>query len=180
MSEKMDGEQALIVARDGAVADNSRDGERIFRAVLYPHRSLGPTGFLVVMLAIGVASFITGMVFLLMGAWPVMGFCGLDVALIYVAFRLNYRAGRMYETVELTPQTLVVTRVHPSGRQESFDFNPYWVRVRLAQGPQGRTDLRLASHGQELAFARFLTDDERREFSDSLSGALAQARAGKT
>lgn len=179
MSEKIDPEQALIAARDSGIADNSRDGERIFRAVLYPHRSLGPTGFLVLMLAVGGVSFITGMVFLLMGAWPVTGFFGLDVALIYAAFRLNYRAGRMYETVELTPEMLVVTRVHPSGRQESFDFNPYWVRVRLAPTPQGRTDLRLTSHGREFAFARFLTEDERREFSDTLSGALAQARAGQ-
>lgn len=179
MSEKIDPEQALIAARATGIADNSRDAERIFRAVLYPHRSLGPTGFLVLMLAVGGVSFVTGMVFLLMGAWPVMGFFGLDVALIYGAFRLNYRAGRMYETVELTPETLVVTRVHPSGRQESFDFNPYWVRVRLAPTPQGRTDLRLTSHGREFAFARFLTEEERREFSNTLSGALAQARAGQ-
>jgi uncharacterized membrane protein len=176
MSEKPDREQALIVAPAAAAAAEPRDGARTFRAVLYPHRSLGPTGFLVLMTAVGVVSFITGMVFLLMGAWPVFGFFGLDAALIYVAFRLNYRSGRIYETVELTPETLIVTRMHPSGRQESFDFNPYWVRVRLAHGPQGRTDLRLVSHGREFAFARFLTDDERREFSHALSRALAQAR----
>ena len=88
-----------------------------------------------------------------MGAWPVFGFFGLDVALIYAAFKLNYRSGRLYETVELTPETLTITRVHPSGKQESFDFNPYWVRVRLAEVPQGRTDLRLASHGREFSFA---------------------------
>jgi uncharacterized membrane protein len=147
-----------------------------FRAILHPHRSLGPTGFLVLMLAIGGVSFVTGMVFLLMGAWPVFGFFGLDVALVYLAFRLNYRAGRLYETVELTPETLTVTRVHPSGKRESFDFNPYWVRVLLAQAPHGRTELRLALHGREFAFGQFLTDDERREFSDALSGALVAAR----
>lgn len=174
MNDKPDPEQALTPAPGATHEHNAA-----FRAVLYPHRSLGPTGFLVLMSAVCLVSFVTGMVFLLMGAWPVLGFFGLDVALIYAAFKLNYRAGRMYETVELTPQTLVVTRVHPSGRQETFDFNPYWVRVRLAQGPQGRTDLRLASHGSEFAFARFLTDDERREFSSALTGALAQARSGR-
>lgn len=153
--------------------------EGVFRAVLHPHRSLGPTGFLVLMSAIGAVSFVTGMVFLLMGAWPVFGFFGLDVALIYFAFRLNYRAGRLYELVELTPEKLTVTRVHPSGKHESFDFNTYWVRVRLAEGPQGRTDLRLASHGHELSFGRFLTDDERRDFSGALSGALYEARTAR-
>ncbi len=150
-----------------------------FRAVLYPHRSLGPTGFLILMSAVGGVSFVTGMVFLIMGAWPVFGFFGLDVALIYFAFKLNYRSGRLYEMVELTPETLTVTRVHPSGRKEHFAFNPYWVRVLLAEGPQGRTDLRLTSHGHEFSLGRFLTDDERRDLSHALSGALAQTRSAQ-
>jgi len=159
--------------------DDAKQEQGAFRAILHPHRSLGPTGFLILMSAIGGVSFVTGMVFLAMGAWPVFGFFGLDVALVYIAFRLNYRSGRLYEMVELTPEALTVTRVHPSGKRESFDFNPYWVRVRLAEGPQGRTELRLASHGRELAFGRFLTDDERRDFSDALSGALIEARAAR-
>ena len=175
MSENLDPRQAPITPRKETSAGSRERGE--FQAVLYPHRSLGPKGFLVLMIAIGSVSFITGMVFLMKGAWPVFGFFGLDVALVYLAFRLNYRAGRLYEKIDLTPQALTITRVHPSGQQESFDFNPYWVRVFIAEGPQGRTDLRLASHGREFAFARFLTDDERREFSHVLSGALAEARA---
>ena len=175
MSENLDPRQAPIAPHTETSAGSRERGE--FRAVLYPHRSLGPKGFLVLMIAIGSVSFITGMVFLMKGAWPVFGFFGLDVALVYLAFRLNYRAGRLYEKIDLTPQALTITRVHPSGQQESFDFNPYWVRVFIAEGPQGRTDLRLASHGREFAFARFLTDDERREFSHVLSGALAEARA---
>jgi len=178
MSENQSPKQAPIAA-DQDAAHNGADAAGKFRAVLYPHRSLGPTGFLVLMLAIGSVSFCTGMLFLLNGAWPVFGFFGLDVALVYAAFRLNYRAGRLYETVELTPEALKITRVHPSGQEESFDFNPYWVRVRLAEGPQGRTDLRLASHGHEFAFARFLTDDERRDLSRALSGALAEARTAQ-
>jgi uncharacterized membrane protein len=161
------------------VISGAAEERQAFRAVLYPHRSLGPTGFLVLMAVFGGVSFVTGMVFLLKGAWPVFGFFGLDVGLVYAAFKLNYRSGRLYETVELTPETLKITRVSPSGKQEMFDFNPYWVRVRLAELPQGRTDLRLASHGREFSFARFLTDDERRDFLNVLSGALAAARTGR-
>jgi len=150
-----------------------------FRVVLYPHRSLSPTGFIIVMSVFGVVSFVTGMIFLLQGAWPIMGFFGLDVALLYYAFRLNYRSGRLYETVELTPENLNITRVHPSGQQESFDFNPYWVRIRLNEDRQGNTDLRLASHGHEFSFGRFLTDDERRELSSVLAGALSSARTAR-
>ena len=147
-----------------------------FQAVLTPHRSLGPTGFLVLMATFGAASFLTGLAFLALGAWPVLGFCGLDVALLYLAFRLNYRAGRLYETVELTVDRLTVTRVHPGGRQERFELNPYWTRVQLAQWPDGRTSLCLAAQGREVALARFLSDDERRDFAAALRAALAAAR----
>lgn len=149
-----------------------------FRAVLRPHRSLGPTGFVVLMSIISGISFLTGAVFFFMGAWPVLGFFGLDVLLIYIAFRLNYRSARLHETVELSGADLTVTRIHPSGRRERFVFNPYWVRVRLAEGRDGRTDLRLHLRGKELSFGRFLTDDERRDFAKALTGALIQAKGG--
>lgn len=149
-----------------------------FRAVLTPHRSLGPRGFLALMIALGSVSFVTGMVFLALGAWPVLGFFGLDVLLIYIAFRLNYRSGRLYETLDLTPATFVLTRVHPSGRQERFDCNPYWARVNLREWADGRTALSIVSRGTELAFGAFLTDDERRDLASALREALLTARGG--
>ena len=97
-----------------------------FNAILTPHRSLSPFGFLVLMSSIALVSFVVGMYFLLLGAWPILGFFGLDVLLIYVAFRLNYRSGREYERVELSPRLLKLTRVDPRGRAQSYDFNPYW------------------------------------------------------
>ena len=126
-----------------------------FRAVLAPYRSLGPTGFIVLMVALGTVSFVTGMLFLLMGAWPVLGFLGLDVALIYIAFKLNYRSGRLYETVELTPAKFSWTRVHPSGRREVFDCNPYWARVNLREWPDGRTDLNSSPRARSWRSAAF-------------------------
>jgi uncharacterized membrane protein len=149
-----------------------------FRAVLTPHRSLGPTGFLILMAALGAVSFIAGLAFYLAGAWPVMGFFGLDAALVYLAFKLNYRSGRLYETLDLTPERLTWTRVHPSGRREQFDCNPYWARIDLTQRPDGRTDLRLLAQGRELAFGRFLTDGERRDLAAALKDALLAARGG--
>jgi uncharacterized membrane protein len=147
-----------------------------FRALLTPHRSLGPMGFLVLMAALGGISFAAGLMFMMAGAWPVMGFFGLDVALVYVAFRVNYRAGRLYETIEVTPARLSWIRVHPSGRRETFECNPYWARVNLLEWPDGRTDLRLMAEGKQLAFARFLTDEERRDFAGALRAALQEAR----
>jgi uncharacterized membrane protein len=147
-----------------------------FRAILAPHRSLSPAGFLLFMLAVGTVSFATGLVFLMLGAWPVLGFFGLDVLLVYIAFRLSYRSGRQFEVIELTHEQLTLTRVHPSGRSESFTFNPYWVRVDLERASNGHMGLSLSSHGRRLPFASFLTDDERVEFAAILRSALAEAR----
>jgi uncharacterized membrane protein len=148
-----------------------------FSAVLTPHRSLGPKGFMVLMGAVCAVSFGTGLLFYLLGAWPVIGFMGLDVVLIYVAFKLNFRALRLYETVDLTTHALTVTRVEPSGRAHSWSFNPYWVRVTLEPRIGRSTQLSLASHGNRLVFASFLTDDEREDFALALSAALSSARS---
>lgn len=158
--------------------EQTQAGPEPFRAVLTRHRSLSPNGFLALMIAIGTVSFASGMLFLALGAWPVLGFFGLDALLVYIAFRLNYRSGRAYETLELTPARFVLTRVHPSGRQEQFDCNPYWARVSLREWPDGRTALSVVSRGSELAFGAFLTDDERRDLASALKEALLTARGG--
>jgi uncharacterized membrane protein len=147
-----------------------------WRAVLTPYRSLPPLGFLIVMSVLGVVSFVTGVAFAWMGAWPVLGFFGLDVLIVYIAFKVNYRSGRMRETVEVGHPDLVIMRQHPSGRREQFQLNAYWARVHLSEHHDGRTALSVGSHGARIRFGGFLTDDERRDFAHALSAALADAR----
>ena len=98
--------------------DNGNELEpTIFSSTLTPHRSLGRSGFLIVMILFGLANFITGMLFLLLGAWPVFGFCGLDALLLYWAFRLNYRHAEAYEQVTVTCSELRVRKVRSSRRR---------------------------------------------------------------
>ncbi len=150
----------------------------LFSAILRPHRSLGPRGFVLLMALIGVISFVAGFAFFLAGAWPVVGFFGLDAALIYFAFRLNYRAARLYETVDLSDDALTVTRVLPSGRARRWTFNPYWVRLEMAGRPGRVKQLVLTSHGKRLVFGAFLTGEEKTDFAEALRGALHEARGG--
>jgi uncharacterized membrane protein len=147
-----------------------------FRAVLTPYRSLSPRGFVILMVAVSAVSFVAGLAFALMGAWPVFGFFGLDVGLIYLAFRLNYRSGRLYETVEVSPSRLTIQRVYPSGKTEGYEFPSYWARVELSQGHDGRSHLRVGSHGQEVTFGDFLTDEERASLADEMRAAIRTAR----
>jgi uncharacterized membrane protein len=149
----------------------------IFSAVLTPHRSLSPTGFMLVMVALVACSFAAGVAFWLMGAWPVVGFFGLDIALLQLAFRLNYRSGRASEEIRLDRERLTVRQVAPSGRTSETGFHPYWARLEIDRHPEiGVTGLRIASHGRRLAIARFLGPHERESFATAFGAALAEAR----
>ena len=63
--------------------------KRLYRITLYPYRSLNKTGFFLLMFVLGLFSFIAGIMFMLKGAWPVFGFFGLDVLLVYIFFKIN-------------------------------------------------------------------------------------------
>lgn len=152
-------------------------GPYLFDAVLYPHRSLGPKGFWLLMGAISLVSFAAGLAFLLSGAWPVFGFFGLDVLLMYWAFKASYRSGRLRETVRLTPEALMIERVSPGGRVQRWSFQPYWLRVELDEPPRHGSQIVLASHGRRLIIGAFLSPDERGEFAVALREALDRARA---
>jgi len=126
---------------------------------------------------LGAVGFLTGGAFTLMGAWPVLGFYGLDVALIYLAFRVNYRAARAHEVVELTPERLVLTRIGVGGEEQArLELNPYWARVILEERSCGRAELKILSRGRAHAFGHVLNHEERREFANILRAAMAEAR----
>ncbi len=153
----------------------------IFSATLTPHRSLGPTGFLVLMSCLGGASFATGMVFILLGAWPVFGLLGLDVLLVYWAFRANYRAANAYEQVTVTPSELTVRKVNPRGRVREWTANPLWVRLQQDLHEEfGVERLFLISQGRRLAIAGFLGPKEKQNFAQALGQALGKAKRGPT
>src|SRR5271156_974548 len=99
----------------------------IFSALLTPHRSLNRTGFLLVMAFLSVVSFATGVAFLIMGAWPVFGFLGLDVLAIYIAFRINFRRALASEEITVTPSELRVRRISHRGHRVEWVLNPLWV-----------------------------------------------------
>jgi uncharacterized membrane protein len=153
----------------------------IFSALLTPHRSLNRTGFLVVMAFLSVVSFATGVAFLLMGAWPVFGFFGLDVLAVYVAFRINFRRARASEEIRITPTELRLRRVSHRGHVVEIVLNPVWVQLdQVSHEEYGIERLYLASRGRRIAVGSFLGPDEKASFAKALTAALAAARRGPT
>jgi uncharacterized membrane protein len=163
-------------------SDNDQAPEPpIFSAILTPHRSLGRAGFLCLIAVLGGVSLVTGVVFLLAGAWPVFGFCGLDVALMYWALQVNYRRAASYEHVTVRPSELSVRQVSHRGAIREWRANPVWVRLdQVVHTEFGIERLFLVSRGKRLAIAAFLSPREKETFVLALSAALGEAKRGPT
>jgi uncharacterized membrane protein len=153
----------------------------LFSAIITPHRSLSGTGFLLVMGLIGLMSFSGGLFFFLLGAWPVIGFLGLDVLLVYWAFRANYRAAAAFEEVTVTASELRVRRVSHRGKVDEWSLNPLWTRLdRETHEDYGLMRLFLVTRGRRLAVANFLSPKEKESFAAALSAAIGEAKRGPT
>ena len=157
------------------------DQAELFSAQLTPHRSLNRTGFLVVMAFVSVVSFAAGVAFLLMGAWPVIGFFGLDVIAIHWAFRISFRDAKASEEIRMTPSELFVRRISHRGHVVEFIFNPLWVQLdRKIHAEFGIERLYLVSKGRRVAIGSFLGADEKASLANALMAALQAARRGPT
>jgi len=153
----------------------------LFSAVLTPHRSLNRTGFMLVMAFLTVISFVAGVAFWMMGAWPVFGFFGLDVLAIYVAFKINFRRAKASEEISVTPSELRVRRISHRGHVVEWVLNPLWVQLdQIAHEEFGIERLYLVSRGRRVSIGSFLGPDEKASFASALRAGLAAARRGVT
>ena len=162
-------------------ADAAAPDPTLFSALLTPHRSLGSVGFLVLMAVVAGISFVGGVVFYLVGAWPVVGFLGLDVALVYWAFRMNYMAAAAYEEVTVTASELRVKKVSHRGEVAEWSMNPVWTKLdRVSHDEYGLLHLFLVSHGKRLTVGAFLGPNEKETFATALAAAIGEAKRGPT
>lgn len=165
---------------DSATAPTAADAEpQIFAARLTPHRSLSRRGFRILMGGLGALCFGVGILFWSMGAWPITGFFGLDLALLWLAFRINNRDGRAFEEVRLTRSELVIRRVSPRGRETEIRLNPFWTRLVVERiVDEGVVRIAVTSHGRDHEIGGFLAPEDRASFGDAFAAALSRARAG--
>jgi uncharacterized membrane protein len=151
-------------------------GDCRFDALLFPNRSLPNAGFIAVMTVVIGVNLTLGTVFYAVGAWPVLGFCGLDILLVWGAFKLSYRQGRLHERVRVTNDELWVSRVLPSGHESRWLLQPYWTALSIRRPIDEDSQVRLHSKGRTLVLGSFLSPKERGDFADALKTALDRAR----
>ncbi len=163
---------------DKTTAREPNNPKADFVAELTPHRSLGRTGFFVLMGFISITCFISGMMFLVMGAWPVFLFMIVDAIVIWLAFKLNYRAARARERICVGKHELRVQKIDPAGRSVEHVFNPFWTRFEVDRHDEiGIVRMRLLSNGESLSIGGFLNPDDRESFALAFASALGKAKS---
>ncbi len=149
----------------------------VFAARLFPYRSLGHRGFVILMVFISVICFGIGGFFWSIGAWPVFGFMGLDVLAIYVAFRINYRDARAFEEITISREEMVIRKCDPRGRCKNFNFNPVWAQFIVNRHDEiGITRMVIASRKLRLTIGDFLNPEDRESFARAFGAALADVK----
>lgn len=169
----------------GALAASEHDpafqmAERpVFDATITPHRSLGPSGFRLVMTLVCLAGVVSSVPFVILGAWPVAGFFGLDILALFIAFKVNFGAARSFERVVVTPLEVLLRRVAADGSEAVWRSNPVWTRLeRVHDEDYGLLRLAFVSRGRSTPVASALSPHERESFAQALGAALSKAKQG--
>jgi uncharacterized membrane protein len=151
----------------------------VFDATITPHRSLGRDGFRIVMTLVCLTSVAASVPFVVLGAWPVAGFFGLDILALFIAFKVNFNAARAFERIVVTPLEVLLRKVSHHGREKIWRSNPAWTRLeREDDEDYGLLTLALVSRGHRTVIASALSPHEREGFAQALGTALAKAKRG--
>ena len=151
----------------------------VFHARLTPHRSLDARGHAILFAFIIGVSTLISIPFYLLGALPIVGFIGLDVALLWFAFRVSNQRARACEELVLTHIELMVRRVSWRGKSREWRFNPLWVRLKRDEHEEfGTQSIALEEGRRRIELGAFLGAEEKADFATALGAALATARQG--
>jgi uncharacterized membrane protein len=162
------------------MTENDNQNPVVFSARLTPYRSLRRTGFIVLMVFATSTAFLSGLLFSLLGAWPVTGFFGLDLILLWFAFRMNYKAARAYESITVRSDKVIIRKVSEKGDEQCIEINAFWAKLIVShKEEEGVKNLTLTSHGKSYEIGSFLNPADKESFAKALGNALCLAKSGK-
>ena len=148
---------------------------KVWQATLTPHRSLSREGYLTLMALVIAVNLVVAGMFVALGAWPIAGFAGLDVLLVWWAFRVNFADARKLERISITEHELVLERESERQPPQQQRFVRRWVRVELEEDRDRELigSLLLVSGPTRIAVGEFLAPEERKTLAEALESALA-------
>jgi len=105
---------------------------------------------------------------LVFGAWPIMTFAGIEMAVLYLAFRYVDRHAADYERITIRGDRVSV-EVREGSDVTRIELNRSWAQV-VWESQSARLALR--SHGRELEVGRHLCEEQRSSVARELAREL--------
>lgn len=153
------------------------DASPVFDIItLWPHRSLSQRGFMILVAILGALAFVIGLGFFLIGAWPVIGFMGLELLVLYIVFRLNYRDGKQSEQLLIHATGLDLIRISPVGTQTRTSFSSHWLTAEIIPQKGRRKILTLRHHHDNHEIGAFLPPAEKTKLHHLINERIIAAR----
>jgi len=150
----------------------------LYKITLYPYRSLNKLGFFLLMFVLALFSFIAGIIFMLKGAWPVFGFFGLDVLLVYIFFKINFESGKKKEIIILTKNQLIIEFYDSKKIIKKHYLNANWLKINLIKLKNEISKLQISSKNKSIIIGSFLRYKEKINIAKSLHRALKKYHFG--
>ena len=152
--------------------------KNLYSITLKPYRSLNKIGFITMMVVLCGFSFITGIIFMKKGAWPVFGFFGLDILLVYIFFRLSFKSGKEFEIVNLTKKKLIIKKYKEKKIIKTFILDANWVKIQIQNPLEQSSKLQISSKNKSIIIGSFLRLDEKIEVLQNIENALRKHNFG--
>ena len=105
---------------------------------------------------------------LVFGAWPIMPFAGIEMVVLYLAFRYMDRHAGDYERITIRGDSVAI-EVREGSRVTRHELNRCWAQVVCeADGVR----LALRSHGRDVEVGRHMRDEQRADMARELKREL--------
>ena len=146
-------------------------------ALLTPNRSLSNRGLWVLMGVLVAYNLLVAIFLVVIGAFPVPIFLGLDFVGLFIAFRVNNRRAGRAERVHVTADRVQVSHRQAPGREHTVWTSPTaFTRVAVERVGEHESRVRLRLSGRFMCVGASLGPEERSGFAEALQQAIRKAR----
>lgn len=151
----------------------------IFDLELRPNRPMEPRQMWLMLAGVAAVFLLMGLRFLFLGAWPILPFMALDLALLAWALRESKRSGRQSEHLRLDADGMELVRIPAHGAPRRTRIEPHRARVELEKLGDDENRLWLTARDARHPLGAFLSPPERAEIARVIEEGLARFRAGR-
>ena len=141
---------------------------------IYRNQSLTTRGLYILMFFVPIPASYIGISFYVLGAWPVLGFMGFELLLIYIAFKILFYKNKFYEHIILDSEKLNILFKKKNKIIKKIELEPTWVQVKIEKIYENEDTLIVSSHGKKIILANYLIPEERLKLAGKIKSGLRE------